>query len=377
VKRTLRLIEALERAGCIPHLVTTDDRPDGVAALRGRGWIVEVVREQTPTFRSRAAQHVRRLPSPYLDAVAERLVALAASGCPFCQFEHAQNAYYLDRVAGTPTVVSLQNVDSEMLASVARRERPLTLPWARAWNSARATRTVERRALPRATAVLCVSADDAAAVAPFAQRVIVAPNGVDDEPFTIDAALPPGERVLFFGRLDYPPNVYAVERTLDAIWPRVIDRRPDAVLAIAGAGMPEPLKRRAAAAERVDPLGFVPELRVELERARLILVPVWEGGGTRLKVLEGLAAARPLAGTSLGVSGIGFEPGRHGLVEDDPRHLADAVAALLADREQSLRLAAEGRRLAERFRWQEVLRPAEELYRELSARTTVQRGSPD
>jgi glycosyltransferase involved in cell wall biosynthesis len=369
VKRTLRLLEALERAGGTPHIVTPDDRPDGAAALRRRGWVVDVLGDAAPTLASRAGQHIRRLPSPYFPSVAARLQELTAAGCAFVQLEHAQNSYYVDRVGHTPTVVSLHNVDSRMLASVARGERPLTVSWARGWNRAHATQIVEKRILPRATAVLCVSDEDAAAIAPLARRVVVVPNGVDDEPFTIDPALPEGERVLFFGRLDYPPNTLAIERTLEMVWPRVLEQRPEAVLAIAGAGMPEDLQRRVEAAERVELLGFVPDLRAELERARLILVPVWEGGGTRLKVLEGLAAARPLAGTSLGVSGIGFEPGRHGLVEDDPGRLAEAVAELLADAERSLRVAAEGRRLAERFRWRETLRPAEELYRELNGLT--------
>src|SRR5919106_5558473 len=40
-KRTLRLLEAMERAHVTPQIVTTDgSRPDGVAELRGRGWSV-------------------------------------------------------------------------------------------------------------------------------------------------------------------------------------------------------------------------------------------------------------------------------------------------------------------------------------------------
>jgi glycosyltransferase involved in cell wall biosynthesis len=365
VKRTLRLLEAIERAGGAPHVLTTDSQRESAEGLRARGWRVEVVPERPPTLTSRAGQHLRRLPSPFLDGVAERLRELAAGRCPFVQLESTQSAYYLGSLHGTPTVLSLHNVDSEMLRSVARAERALTPAWARTWNRALATRTVERRTLPRATAVLCVSDDDAGALAALARRVVVAPNGVDDELFEVDPALPLGERVLFFGRLDYPPNVHGLERTLAEVWPRVRGQRPEALLAVAGAGMPERLAGRVAEAERVEALGFVPDLRSELERARVVLVPVWQGGGTRLKVLEGLAAGRPLAGTPLGVAGLGFEAGRHGLVARGAAELADAVVTLLADRERSLRLAREGRLLAERFHWRDTLRPAEELYREL------------
>jgi glycosyltransferase involved in cell wall biosynthesis len=118
----------------------------------------------------------------------------------------------------------------------------------------------------------------------------------------------------------------------------------------------------SASAERVDAIGFVDDMAAELAASRLVVVPIWAGGGTRLKVLESLAAARPVAGTGLGVQGVGFEDGRHGLVVDDPAGLARAAAALLADEALARRFAEAGRALAERFRWTRTLAPAEELY---------------
>ena len=82
-----------------------------------------------------------------------------------------------------------------------------------------------------------------------------------------------------------------------------------------------------------------------------------------MKVLESMAAARPIAGTPLGVSGIGFEHGRHGLVAEAPADLAAAVVRIVRDRELAHRFGAEARRLAERYRWSRVTAPAEELYR--------------
>jgi glycosyltransferase involved in cell wall biosynthesis len=97
-------------------------------------------------------------------------------------------------------------------------------------------------------------------------------------------------------------------------------------------------------------------------------VPIWEGGGTRLKVLEALAAGRPVVSTALGASGIGFEDGRHGVLAETPRSLATALAAVLADPEQASTLGREGRKLAERFRWKEALSGASAFYAEIVAR---------
>jgi glycosyltransferase involved in cell wall biosynthesis len=94
-----------------------------------------------------------------------------------------------------------------------------------------------------------------------------------------------------------------------------------------------------------------------------VVVPLWQGGGTRLKALESLAAARPVVGTPLGVEGIAFEQGVHGLVGDAPAELARGCVELLGDPERSRALSTAGRRLAEGYRWERVTAPAEELYR--------------
>jgi polysaccharide biosynthesis protein PslH len=367
-KRTMRLLEVMEAVGLTPHLLTTDGRDqDGVAALRSRGWRVDVLPGPPSTAARRTLQHLRRLPSPYLPAVAERVRELVAEGCAFVQAEHTQSAYYARAIAGARWVLSTQNVDSEMLRSIARAERPLTTGWLRARMRWQALRAVERRALPRADAVLCVSAADAELFAPYAREVVVAPNGVDDELFEVDAELPGEERVLFFGQYDFAPNLQGIARFLREGWPVVSAARPAARLRLAGGGMGEDLRRLALRTERVEVLGFVDDLVAEIAASRLSLVPVWAGGGTRLKVLESLAAGRPVAGTPLGVQGIGFEPGKHGVVADSPQALGRVAADLLEDDALSRRLAAEGRLLAEGFRWTRTMEPAEQLYRRLLA----------
>ena len=365
-KRTLRLLEAIERAGAVPHLVTDDPRsPDGVDALRARGWGVDVVPRAAPTVASRAGQHLRRLPSPYLEPLAARLRELVAEGCAFVQAEHTQSAYYGAALAPARQALSLHNIDSELLLTVARGQRPLTPGRARALNRWHSTRTVERRVVAAADAVLCVSERDRERLAAAgAKRLLLVPNGVDDELFGIEERLPEGEDVLFFGQLDYAPNEHGLERFLREAWPVVREARPGASLRVAGSGMSDSLAALVERTAGAQALGFVPDLTVELTRARVVAVPLWQGGGTRLKVLESLAAARPVAGTPLGVEGVGFEDGVHGLVAEAPADLGRACVALLGDPERSRALAAAGRSLAEGFRWERVTAPAEGLYRD-------------
>jgi glycosyltransferase involved in cell wall biosynthesis len=294
--------------------------------------------------------------------LAARFAELAPDAA-LVQFEHTQSAYYA-APPGVPTVLSLHNLDSAVAGSAAKGRRGVAR--LREQNRAAALRVVERRVLPRADRVLCVSEQDAAAVRGAGGRAILAPNGVDDEFFLVPV-LDPGERVLFFGHFGYEANTRGIERFLAEGWPDVRKARPRARLAIAGGGMDEDLRARLRAADGVDVLGLVADLPATLAAARAVIVPIWHGGGTRLKVLEALAAGRVVVSTSLGASGIGFEDGRDGLLAETPAALAGALAAVLADPERASAMGREGRRLAERFRWKEALSGASSFYAEVVA----------
>jgi glycosyltransferase involved in cell wall biosynthesis len=366
-KRTRRLLEAMQRAGVRPHLVTADPRPEAAAALRALGWRVDCIPEPVPTLAARARQFRARRPSPYHRALAEHVRTLSAEPPAFVQVEHALAAGYPPPGPSLPVALSMHNVDSEMLATVAREQRLLTPAWARAWNRALATRTVERREVTRADVVLSVSDEDAAHFAGLGGRPLVVPNGVDDDLFAVEAAPADGERVLFFGQLGYAPNTLGLLRFIREAWPRVLASRPGARLRVAGPGLDRALDARLRRHPGVEPLGLVDDLRGELGRA-VVVVPIWQGGGTRLKVLEALAAGRPLAGTPLGVSGLGLRDGEHALVAERPDALADAVLALLSDHVRAAALGAAGRRLAEHYRWERMTAPAAALYGDWAGR---------
>src|SRR5690348_8412796 len=72
-KRTLRLLEAMERAGLRPPGTSPGARhPGAVAALRESGGGGDVVGESSHGVGARARQHVARLPSPMLHELAGR-----------------------------------------------------------------------------------------------------------------------------------------------------------------------------------------------------------------------------------------------------------------------------------------------------------------
>ena len=369
-KRTMRLLEAAERVGLVPHILTADQaNQEGPGVLRERGWRVEVLEPPPSDLRARLKQHYERLPSPYQPAVERRLRELSAEAPTLVLIEHTQSAYYPDALAGTPWILSTHNVDSQLMRTLAESRRPLSPAWLREWNRRHTMRTVERRAGAAATAVICVSENDRRTFGQVSDHVVLSPNGVDDDFFTAapPAVAPDPPRVVFFGRLDYEPNELGFDRFLREGWPLLHARRPEAILRLVGGGAPPALKAAAEAAPGVEVVGFVDDLVAELATSDVLVVPLWAGGGTRLKVLEAMAAAVPIVGTSLGVEEIGFEDDVHGLIRDTPEEIATGAEELLSDRARARRLAAAARVLAEDFRWSRALAPAEALFRELAS----------
>jgi hypothetical protein len=153
-KRTLRLMEAIARAGATPHLLTVDGGQPGAAdELRARDWRVDVAVEVPPSFGSRVRQHAARRPGQYHSSVDRRLRELAQDAA-FVQFEHPLNAYYWDAIDGTRSILSTHNVDSQVLLGSGRDARAPQR--ARLTYRALAMRSAERRGARHADAVLAV-----------------------------------------------------------------------------------------------------------------------------------------------------------------------------------------------------------------------------
>ncbi|MGB9183127.1 MAG: glycosyltransferase family 4 protein [Solirubrobacteraceae bacterium] len=376
-KRTLRLLEAADRAGLEVRLFTPDNPPrQATRALVERGWQVHAIGDDMSGLRARAEVHVRLQAGRRSRRLAAAVRASVSPATAFVQAEHGLAASYLEGLPDVRTILSTHNVDSQVERERVGQVGRLT--YAKAQGTYRAARMAraERRG-SRAHAVLCVSEADASYFRRFAGEVIVAPNGVDEAFFGGGPAPSPEPYILFFGLMTYGPNREGIRRFVREGWPSLAAQCPGLRLLIAGKGSEEALSELAGD-PRIAVLGFVEDLAGLAAGAAVIIVPVWQGGGTRLKVLEALATGRPLVGTSLGVSGIGFRDGVHGVVRDDPVELANAVAALSGDAGQATRLGSAGRDLARGYRWPLALAGVEDLYRRYAAMTQSRVGSgPD
>jgi glycosyltransferase involved in cell wall biosynthesis len=99
----------------------------------------------------------------------------------------------------------------------------------------------------------------------------------------------------------------------------------------------------AAEAPQVTIVGPVPEIRPWIARAALVVAPLTAGSGTKYKILEAMAMARPVVTTPVGAEGLDLVDGRHAAIALDLDRFAERVALLLARPEQAAAIGAAGR----------------------------------
>ena len=197
-------------------------------------------------------------------------------------------------------------------------------------------------------------------------RTAVIPNAADVEYYQPRPTDPPpdGRTVLYFGLLSTVPNIDGVVHFVREIWPSIAEAHPEARFKIVG-GRPPPALL-ALAGPNIELTGFVPDLRPHLAGAAVLVVPLRLGGGTRLKIVEGMAMGKAIVSTTLGCEGIDVVPGRDLLVEDQPMSFANAVNRLLAEPRLAAHIGHAARQLAsERYAWGGAARALESFYRRI------------
>jgi len=203
---------------------------------------------------------------------------------------------------------------------------------------------------------------------------IVGPNAVDVEFFRPSGEPPRRQALVMTGLMSYRPNVDGALYFVRDIFPKLLATRPDLTFYIVGAGATDELKQLAG--PNVIVTDTVPDVRPYVHEAAVFVVPLRMGGGTRLKVLEGLAMAKPVVSTSVGCEGIDVAHGEHLLIADDPETFAQEILRILADESLMDRLGRAGRTLVEtRYRWEAVVDRLEEFYWRLLQRPGAAGGS--
>jgi glycosyltransferase involved in cell wall biosynthesis len=156
--------------------------------------------------------------------------------------------------------------------------------------------------------------------------------------------------------LSWAPNIDAAVWFRTQVWPLVLAEVPEAELLLVGRNPTNAV--RALEGPSVQVTGTVPELDPYYARTRVAIAPLRSGGGSRLKILEALAAGRPVVATTIGAEGLEDLIGRGVVIADEPVAMAMEICRLLRDEGQSQELGLRGEEAVRTdHSWQAAINP--------------------
>jgi glycosyltransferase involved in cell wall biosynthesis len=166
---------------------------------------------------------------------------------------------------------------------------------------------------------LCVCSEDDRRELPAARAVFVLPNGYAAPANPPERRLAAPPRLGFVGTFQYEPNCAGVRWFVDEVWPLVLEKMPSARLRLVGAGSDQQDWRGA---KNVEALGFVADTAAEMATWSASVVPLFVGGGTRIKIAESFSRQCPVVSTTLGAYGYEVADGRELWLADSPADFA-------------------------------------------------------
>jgi polysaccharide biosynthesis protein PslH len=371
--RNYHLARQLAKTLDVTHLGFQDgyDAQSGSHSF-GEISVTLVPREKPYTFRKLALGAVSRTPAGLLNFASSAMTgaletALARQPYDIVQIEGIEMFSYLQIIRASPccpryVVMDWHNIESQLMH---RYSLTAKTPLHRLYllRAASQFKKIECKILDDCELNLVTSErerQDLLRRRPES-RVLVVENGVsvnefakltrdsDDTPFRRNRY-----RILFVGSMDYHPNTDAVLYFADEIWPALQRQLPSAVFTIVGRNPPEKVRalaRRAA----IEVTGTVPDVRPYYREASVAVVPLRMGAGTRLKILEAMAAGIPVVSTALGAEGLAVQPGVQLELAESASAFRSSITELHVNFRRWRELSIAGRRLAEtRYDWNAI-----------------------
>jgi lipopolysaccharide biosynthesis protein/glycosyltransferase involved in cell wall biosynthesis len=319
--------------------------------LREAGWTLSFL-TASQVGEDRYAEDLRRRGTPVYDGTVTRPEDVLASGrfdLAICAYWQVAEFYLpLLREVSPETSVIVDSVDLHFVREARRVfARGVSPGRARSLGSSYGSETAaELSVYAAADGVLAVSSGEAE----FLNGLVGDPGLAFWVPDAEDLATSPirlrdRAGIIFVGSFSHLPNVDALEYFCADIAPlldrSLLERHP---LSIVGAGLDEGAPPAARRMQHAQLIGWTPSLTPYIEGARVSVVPLRYGAGTKRKVLQALMVGTPVVTTAVGAEGLDLVPDKHVLVAEEPAAFAHAVERVLQDDALWRRLSRAGRR---------------------------------
>jgi glycosyltransferase involved in cell wall biosynthesis len=356
--RVFNLIKYLSRRNRVTLACLSSEKVDDYGPLRDYCEEIVCVERPVRTARDLASFLLGRAPFNFVRYSSKEFRSALADlrgrkSFDVVQVEMAMLWQYADSLAGIPVVLDEHNVEYELVRGLRQgcgnalkralyvlEEKRFRQREEAAWEACRVCFTVsdkEREIVVSRTG--------------NARKVVTVPNGVDLEKFVFRPKTERGRRILFLGGMDWAPNLDSARFFLEEIFPLIRERMPKAEVDFVGKDL---WKIRDLV--RIDGIRLhenIPEVLPWFQQADVLAVPLRQGAGTRIKILEAMASGLPVVTTTKGCDGTEVVQGKHLLIADSAQDFAGEVLRLIEDDPLAARLAQEARSLVEKkYSWE-------------------------
>ncbi|SEU17709.1 glycosyltransferase family 4 protein [Paenibacillus sp. NFR01] len=242
-------------------------------------------------------------------------------------------------------ITDAHNFESGLSAQLAGSKRGL----AKLYFSLNAfwTRRDERKLMDKTNVLLTTSEEDGQSFRALsgknASKVHVIPNFIRIGDYSDAPRAAQENWIILPGNMNYFPNIHAAAYFFRDIYPSVKAQIPGVKWYIVGRDVHPEVAALAGKDPSIVITGYVDSVAEYVRKAKVVVAPLLEGSGTRLKILEAWALGTPVVSSSKGAEGLRYEHSRNILIADEPQAFADSIVRLFRN-EQEGRQLAEGAR---------------------------------
>ncbi len=293
---------------------------------------------------SKEPEHARRF---YSDDFREKLKEVLVSFTPDAiQIESVFLSTYMSAIrkySEAVTILRMHNIEYQIWQGLAKKTKNKLKAFYLDNLSIR-VRNFERDAWKQYDLILAITEKDAHLVRRLEEvaGLVVAPFSIDTTRFA--PVRQTGEWVGYhIGAMDWRANQEGIRWFLEKTWPLVRKAVPGFKFFFAGRNMGKEFMNMEITG--VQCMGEVPDADAFIADKKILIVPLWSGGGIRVKILEAMAAGKVVIATSKAIKGIEARPQEHYLRVHTPAEFAKAIKWCLEHKDAAEKMAENARAL--------------------------------
>jgi polysaccharide biosynthesis protein PslH len=321
--------------------------------------IVTVPRTETYSVGNMLRGAIGRTPLPLLNYTTPEMADALRKLIPEERFDlvqvesiHLMNYLTALRASNQPLVVcDWHNIESDLMRQYAEREGSLARrTYAR--RTARLMSEAEDRALKEFDAHITVSELDAKRLQSVNSdaKIFVIENGVDASHYANEPSAT-RNRIVFVASMDYHANIEGATNFARDVWPMIHKQQPHLQFTIVGRN-PPPTVTELSSIAGIEVTGSIADVRPYYREALAAVVPLNVGGGSRLKILEAMAAGVPVVSTRLGAEGLDVSDGENIVLAETTTQLSQGILSVIDDSDLRTKLISGGHALVRaRYDW--------------------------